>query len=83
MKEVEQTTNMSATDLIDKMRRVTSVSRKRLRLRSEDTEVIFPVQNYACNSALHDIHEGESESSPVTQEINLRKNLDFTSAFQR
>lgn len=68
---------MPASDLIDKVRRVTSVSRKRLRLRSEDTEVIFPAQNYACNSALHDIHEGESESSPVTHEV--RKNVDFTS----
>jgi hypothetical protein len=58
---------MTTSELIDKVRKVTSVSRKRLRLRSEDTEVIFPVSNYICNSALHDIHEGESESSPVTQ----------------
>ena len=50
---------MTTSEVMDKVRKVTSLNRKRLRLRSEDAEVVFPTNYLQNTSALHDIHEGE------------------------
>lgn len=57
--------NDRKNELLSKVRRVTSTSRRRIKLRSlADFSSILPITNILCNSALHDIRE-DSESSPL------------------